>query len=225
MASHVSISAPDTSSARNDQVMWSYGTEADDPGERVQGEVPRAARRGRADERDPRRDEARQGRRPGCAGRRAAEPSRHGGVPRRRRDADQAAPRGLGTRLAGLVVLDTHVWLWWVDLPRRLSGTATRTIEAAERVGVAAMSVLELAELFERGRIRADVSSRAWVRAALATVEPLALTPEIALDAAQLRFVNDPFDRVIYATARVEGAKLVTRDDRIRAFDPSIALW
>jgi PIN domain nuclease of toxin-antitoxin system len=131
----------------------------------------------------------------------------------------------LGTRLAGLVVLDTHVWLWWVDLPRRLSGTATRTIEAAERVGVAAMSVLELAELFERGRIRADVSSRAWVRAALAAVEPLALTPEIALAAAQLRFVDDPFDRVIYATARAEGAKLVTRDERIRAFDPSIALW
>jgi PIN domain nuclease of toxin-antitoxin system len=87
------------------------------------------------------------------------------------------------------------------------------------------MSVLELAELFELGRIRTDISPRAWVRAALATVEPLALTPEIALDAAQLRFVTDPFDRVIYATARAEGAKLVTRDARIRAFDPSIAVW
>lgn len=131
----------------------------------------------------------------------------------------------MGAGLAGLVVLDTHVWLWWVDLPRRLSRTAARTINAAEHVGVAAMSVLELAELFELGRIRTDISSRAWVRAALAGVEPLALTPEIALDAAQLRFVNDPFDRVIYATARAEGAKLVTRDERIRAFDPSIAVW
>ena len=51
------------------------------------------------------------------------------------------------------------------------------------------------------------------------------LTPEIAIDASQLRFSNDPFDRVIYATARTEGARLVTRDERIRAFDPELTVW
>lgn len=88
------------------------------------------------------------------------------------------------------------------------------------------MTVLELAELFERGRIRTSVPTRAWVRDALASgVEPLPLTAEIAVDAAQLRFSNDPFDRVIYATARAEASLLVTKDELMHAFDADLAVW
>jgi PIN domain nuclease of toxin-antitoxin system len=88
------------------------------------------------------------------------------------------------------------------------------------------MSVLEVAELFERGRIRSAMTARAWTRNALATnVELLPLTAEIAVDAAQLRFSNDPFDRVIYATARAGGGRLVTRDEALLAFDPTLAIW
>lgn len=128
--------------------------------------------------------------------------------------------------MAGLIVLDTHAWLWLADAPRRLSRAAARAIDSADRIAVSSMTVLELAELFERGRIRSDVSPRDWVRRALAgRVEPLPLTPEITLDAAQLRFSNDPFDRVIYATARAEGGRLVTKDRVIRNFDASLAIW
>ena len=87
------------------------------------------------------------------------------------------------------------------------------------------MTALELAELIERGRIRVQESTRAWMREALAHVEPLPLTPEIGIDAAQLQFSRDPFDRVIYATARAEGATLITRDEAMRAFDPQLTLW
>jgi PIN domain nuclease of toxin-antitoxin system len=87
------------------------------------------------------------------------------------------------------------------------------------------MSVFELAELFENRRIRVRRSTRDWMRDALADVEPLPLTPEIGLDAAQLRFSGDPFDRVIYATARTEGAVLVTRDRVLREFDPHSTVW
>jgi PIN domain nuclease of toxin-antitoxin system len=38
-------------------------------------------------------------------------------------------------------------------------------------------------------------------------------------------FPGDPVDRVIYATARSMGAKLITRDRAIRAFDPQGTLW
>lgn len=51
------------------------------------------------------------------------------------------------------------------------------------------------------------------------------LAPEIAIDAAQLRMVGDPFDRVIYATARANDAQLVTMDERMRAFDPARTVW
>lgn len=123
-------------------------------------------------------------------------------------------------------MLDTHALLWWIDDPRRLSRRARRAIESSERVCVATMTVLELAELFERRRIRTSVPTRAWVRDALASgVKPLPLTAEIAVDAAQLRFSNDPFDRVIYATARAEASPLVTKDELMHAFDAELAVW
>ena len=126
-----------------------------------------------------------------------------------------------------MIVLDTHVWLWWQVVPRRLSRRAARAIERADRIGVSTFTVFELADLAERRRIELDAPVRTWIRVALARsgVDPLPLTAEIAVDAAQLRFAADPFDRVIYATARAEDAQLVTRDERLRAFDPQRTVW
>lgn len=126
-----------------------------------------------------------------------------------------------------MIVLDTHTWLWSVDAPRRLSRRAAQAIGRAERIGISAISVFELADLVERRRIELDAPPRHWIREALSRsgVEALPLTPEVAIDAAQLRFAADPFDRIIYATARAAGAPLVTRDERLRAFDPELTVW
>ncbi len=126
-----------------------------------------------------------------------------------------------------MILLDTHAWIWSLTEPRRLSRAAARAIDRTDRIGIATMSVVELAELALRRRIELDAPVRTWVRDALARdrVEPLPLTAEIALDAAQLRFDGDRADRIIYATARAEGAQLVTRDERLRAFDPELTVW
>jgi PIN domain nuclease of toxin-antitoxin system len=126
-----------------------------------------------------------------------------------------------------VIVLDTHAWLWWVDAPRRLSRAAARAIERADRIGISTVTVFEVADLVEKRRIDLDVPPRRWLREALSRrgVEPLPLTAEVAVDAAQLRFAADPFDRIIYATARAEDAQLVTRDERMRAFDPELTVW
>lgn len=89
------------------------------------------------------------------------------------------------------------------------------------------MSIFEVVELARRGRLDLDLPVRSWIHEGLgrARVQALALTPEIAVDAAQLRFEASPADRIIYATARAEDAPLVTRDKRIHAFDPQLAVW
>jgi PIN domain nuclease of toxin-antitoxin system len=126
-----------------------------------------------------------------------------------------------------LIVLDTHTWIWSVVAPRRLSRKAKQAIDRADRIGIATMTVFELADLSKRGRLELDTPVRTWVRDALAheRVEQIPLTAEVALDAAQLSLVGDPFDRIIYATARAADAQLVTRDERMHAFDPDRAVW
>jgi len=129
-----------------------------------------------------------------------------------------------------LIVLDTHVWLWWCDAPERLSEAARETVEASASVGVSTLSAWELATLVARGRISLDRDVGPWVRQALAAprVQSLAPSAQVAVHAGLLdarSFPGDPADRLIYATARSLGATLVTRDQAIRAFDPAATLW
>jgi PIN domain nuclease of toxin-antitoxin system len=126
-----------------------------------------------------------------------------------------------------VIVLDTHTWLWWLAAPNKLSRKAARAIEHADRIGVSAASVYELTHLVERQRLRLDAPVRSWVRDALSPpgIEPLTIDAAIALDAAQLRLVGDPFDRIIYATAVARDARLVTRDQRLRNWDADRTIW
>jgi PIN domain nuclease of toxin-antitoxin system len=129
-----------------------------------------------------------------------------------------------------VVVLDTHAWLWWAAAPSRLSGAARKTIEGADLVGVATISVWELAMLQARGRIRLARPIGEWVGRALAGphVREVPLSSEIALAAGLLdtaSFVGDPADRIVYATARTLNAPLVTRDQRLRGFDVAGTVW
>jgi PIN domain nuclease of toxin-antitoxin system len=129
-----------------------------------------------------------------------------------------------------VIVLDTHVWLWWVTAPERLSPASGEAVERSSRVGVSTLSAWEIAMLTARGRISLDREVSLWVRQALADrrVQTLAPGPEVAATAGLLdaeRFPGDPVDRLIHATARSVGATLLTRDRAIRMFDPRGTLW
>jgi len=128
-----------------------------------------------------------------------------------------------------LIVLDTHAWIWWVADPARLSSAARRAIEKARVRGVCAISVWEVPVLIERGRLVLDREVTDWVRDALEMpgVELLPLTPEIALAAGGgvLELHGDPADRMIAATALAHRARLVTKDERLRALQTLDTVW
>ena len=129
-----------------------------------------------------------------------------------------------------MIVLDTHVWLWWVAAPEHLSEAARDAIERETRIGVSTLSAWEIAMLATRGRISLDREVSLWVRQALADprVDSMAPGAEIAVAASLLdskSFPGDPVDRLIYATARSAGATLITRDRAIRTFDAEKTLW
>ena len=129
-----------------------------------------------------------------------------------------------------MIFLDTHVLIWMASDPKRLSKKAREAIrEAREKtgVGIAAITLWELAWLAENDRIQVTGSVESFVRetAARLMVEPI--TPEIAAFAVQLpsSFPKDPADRLIAATAMVEGAPLVTADERIRQAKVVRTIW
>lgn len=129
-----------------------------------------------------------------------------------------------------MVLLDTHAWMWWIDAPKLLSKAAARAIDEADRVAVSTISCLEVGMLVARGRVRLDRDLREWVRRALALrrIEAVSADVDIAVQASLLdraSFPTDPADQIIYATARAINATLITKDRRIREFDPRGTLW
>jgi PIN domain nuclease of toxin-antitoxin system len=129
-----------------------------------------------------------------------------------------------------VIVVDTHVWLWLLAAPERLSADAAAAIEEADGIGVSAMSCWEIGMLATRGRIRLALPPLEWIRAALAQEHTTGLPvhAEIAAAAAlfsQAELGGDPADRIIYATALAHDATLVTKDAALRAYDPGGTLW
>jgi PIN domain nuclease of toxin-antitoxin system len=117
-----------------------------------------------------------------------------------------------------VIVLDTHIWFWWINLEHhRMPPTMLAEIESAPRVGVSPVSCFELALAHRRGRLELPLSVREWFALALAgsDVELLPLTPAIAARAVGLSDIHrDPFDRIIIATALEMDTRLASVEGR-----------
>jgi PIN domain nuclease of toxin-antitoxin system len=123
------------------------------------------------------------------------------------------------------LLLDTHVWLWLMSREGNMKPSAIRVVEEAAHfglVGVSAISVWEVAMLEAKGRIRLSKDRLSWVNEALRApgLGLIPLTPEIAVDSSRLPgvFHGDPADRILVATARRQGAILLTRDEKILSY-------
>jgi PIN domain nuclease of toxin-antitoxin system len=133
-----------------------------------------------------------------------------------------------------LIVLDTHVLLWWANGDSQLSSKAKKTIQREQSsaeglILVSAISAWEIAMLVEKGRLTLTMSVDDWL-AAVGEIEPLRLVPvdaHVAVEATRLpgEFHKDPADRIIVALARQLNASLVTADEKIRAYKPVRTVW
>jgi len=123
-----------------------------------------------------------------------------------------------------VIVLDTHIWVWWVHGDSRLSSSHAKLIENNEdgEIGICTISLWEVAKLVELGRLVLPVALDQWFTDAVTYpgVTLVDLTPGIAIESTQLpdSFHRDPADQIIVATSRVLGCHLLTADQRIRDY-------
>jgi PIN domain nuclease of toxin-antitoxin system len=129
-----------------------------------------------------------------------------------------------------VILLDSHVLIWAVADSKRLSKAAASEIRRARRgdgLAVSAITAYEVAWQIASGRIQGYGTVETSVRRFLEGVTIRPITPEIAALAAQFPedYPRDPADRLIGATARVEGMTLVTRDERLRRSPLVRTVW
>lgn len=123
---------------------------------------------------------------------------------------------------APLIVIDTHVWIWWVDDHPRLKRAVRDRIDRETDVRVCAISLLEIATAVSLNRLILRPSVRSWLEVAQTAeqirIEPL--TDALCIESTCLPgdFHRDPADRLIVALARLIDTELITADEKILAY-------
>ena len=115
------------------------------------------------------------------------------------------------------LLLDTHVVLWWDDASSSLGREARRAIEDAAAVYVSAASEWELSIKAALGKVRVRRTIKDATTAA--GFELLTVSFEHAQAVRQLAPLHkDPFDRLLVATASVEGLTVVSADPSLARY-------
>jgi PIN domain nuclease of toxin-antitoxin system len=130
-----------------------------------------------------------------------------------------------------LILLDTHVVIWLADDETRISKKAEAAIVQARQAGdglaISAATLLELAMLYSKGRIRLKISLESFMVNVESRFIVLPITGRICVQAFDLptNYPKDPADRIIGATALVEGLRVITADRAIRNSRALPTIW
>jgi PIN domain nuclease of toxin-antitoxin system len=135
--------------------------------------------------------------------------------------------------VAEVIVLDTHVWVWYVSNPEKLSKPAREAIDqeitGRKPLFISSISAWEISMLVSKGRLELTMDVRDWI----AKSESIPFFHFVPVDnAVAYKSVflpepahDDPADRIIIATALTQGASLVTKDDKILKLTSVETIW
>lgn len=127
--------------------------------------------------------------------------------------------------VSNLILLDTHVLLWAISEPNKLSTTVKQYIDVAQQnklLLLSSISLWEIAMLEQKKRIDIRQPLKTFLESII-NIQGLAIKDilvEVAVESNLLAdsFHNDPADRLIVATAKYYNATLLTRDQKILAW-------
>lgn len=120
------------------------------------------------------------------------------------------------------LLLDTHLFVWFLADAPELTKKARRAIDDADEVAVSAASIWELAIKSALGKIRIDVGSARDGIAASGFVELPVRAAHAAAVATLPAHHRDPFDRLLIAQAMSEPLGLLTADRTLARYTPLV---
>jgi len=132
-----------------------------------------------------------------------------------------------------MIVLDTHILIWWLSGNDKLSIAAKKAIEFElqnnGKILVSSITAWEMAMLIEKGRLNLSMDVDSWLLIAseIDQVEFISINNKVAIESTRLpgSFHKDPADRMITALARTLALPLVTADDKIRNYQHVNTIW
>ena len=120
------------------------------------------------------------------------------------------------------ILLDTHTWIWLIAEDNQISLPTKQIVATAQKKNVlfgSVISIWEAANLVAKGRVRLGAGIEEWMDQSFSDngIQLLSLSPAIAVESTRLpgNLHRDPADRILAATARIEGLTLLTRDTRL----------
>ncbi|WP_069791016.1 type II toxin-antitoxin system VapC family toxin (plasmid) [Cyanobacterium sp. IPPAS B-1200] len=127
-----------------------------------------------------------------------------------------------------MIILDTHIWIWWITKHEKLTNKNLNLIEKYryQGLGISMISCWEIAKLVEKNRLQFQCSVEEWLNSAMKypDIKILDLTLPIILQSTKLDgFHQDPADQIIVATAMVYDCPLITQDSKILKY-PSVKI-
>ena len=132
-----------------------------------------------------------------------------------------------------MIVIDTHIALWWAHEPDKLSKKALAAIKREEKsvgIHISVASIWEIALKNSSGKLFLPYDIHEWYALFLDTypgivIDPM--VPQVAIESTLLpgNFHKDPADRFIVALARHHGVSLVTADKKILDYPHVQTIW
>ena len=111
------------------------------------------------------------------------------------------------------VLIDTHVYLWWLDNPKFLSTKAIKLIENPKNtIFISAAVSWEIAIKTSIGKLEVPSTVMNYIEEEGFVELPITVKHTNALLSLE-SYHKDPFDRILIAQAKVEKLVFITRDE------------
>jgi PIN domain nuclease of toxin-antitoxin system len=116
------------------------------------------------------------------------------------------------------ILLDTHLFIWWLKDDRQLSKRARAVITSADTVYVSSVSIWEAAIKIQLGKLDANIEELVESIEGQGFLE-LPLKAKQAAIVTELPAIHrDPFDRMLVAQAISEPLRLITSDEILKHY-------